>query len=598
VSAPGVVPPASNISSSPVMPWRPILLVWGLIMLLLLAVHWRAVPVLHMADPDDALRLVQVRDLLAGQPWFDLHQYRIMAPEGVLMHWSRLVDLPLAAVIVVLRPLLGQPIAEQAALIIVPALTLLAALALVMRTTCRLFDRDTAMIAGIVVGLTGPLLHQMQPLRIDHHGWQIVAALAALAAWHDDDRRRGSVVLGIALAAGLAISLEGLPLAVLFIAGLVVRDGGHRRWDTLARATAALAGASIVLFMALRGLVDGIEHCDAVSPMHLAAMVWAAAGCAALAHWRPRNLAVVAAVLAVVAIGAAGILSLSAPQCVGGAFGGMDPYVKSHWLDNVREGRPVWGNGLVGCMALIAAVPLGLLGCVQLLRRTRGDARMRWLGHGLILLGAALVGLLVSRAMITASALAILTAAWQLRQWRLAALASSQLGRRIAITAAMLLAVMPVIPAAGYDALRSRLHPKPQDVGDGARGCDFVRGLAPLDRLPATDVFAPLDIGPEILMRTHQRVVATAHHRGSAAIGDVLHGFMERPDQARLFVARRHAGLIVVCTRTPELGLYRRYAPQGLAATLLDGRPPAWLHPLPWPGGDSTGIAVWQVRQP
>ena len=69
------------------MPWRPILLVWGLIMLLLLAVHWRAVPALHMADPDDALRLVQVRDLLAGQPWFDLHQYRISTPSGAMMRY-------------------------------------------------------------------------------------------------------------------------------------------------------------------------------------------------------------------------------------------------------------------------------------------------------------------------------------------------------------------------------------------------------------------------------------------------------------------------------------------------------------------------------
>ncbi|TIR63053.1 MAG: GtrA family protein, partial [Mesorhizobium sp.] len=44
------------------------------------------------ADNDSMLRLVEVRDLLAGQGWFDLHQYRMGLTGGFVMHWSRLVD--------------------------------------------------------------------------------------------------------------------------------------------------------------------------------------------------------------------------------------------------------------------------------------------------------------------------------------------------------------------------------------------------------------------------------------------------------------------------------------------------------------------------
>ena len=43
---------------------------------------------------DDAMRLVEVRDLINGQGWFDLRQYRLNPP-GVLMHWSRVIDFPL-----------------------------------------------------------------------------------------------------------------------------------------------------------------------------------------------------------------------------------------------------------------------------------------------------------------------------------------------------------------------------------------------------------------------------------------------------------------------------------------------------------------------
>ncbi len=50
-------------------------------------------------DNDNLMRLAEVRDLLSGQGWFDLHQYRMGVEGGTVMHWSRLVDAPLAAII-------------------------------------------------------------------------------------------------------------------------------------------------------------------------------------------------------------------------------------------------------------------------------------------------------------------------------------------------------------------------------------------------------------------------------------------------------------------------------------------------------------------
>ena len=52
---------------------------------------------LPIGDNDSLLRLVEIRDLLGGQGWFDLHQYRMGPPGGFVMHWSRLVDAPIAA---------------------------------------------------------------------------------------------------------------------------------------------------------------------------------------------------------------------------------------------------------------------------------------------------------------------------------------------------------------------------------------------------------------------------------------------------------------------------------------------------------------------
>src|SRR5579872_437599 len=80
---------------------------------------------------DDAMRLVEMRDLIGGQGWFDLFQHRMDPPGGLSMHWSRLIDAPLAALILLLKPLLGIRGAEAATLYFWPALLFAIALALI-----------------------------------------------------------------------------------------------------------------------------------------------------------------------------------------------------------------------------------------------------------------------------------------------------------------------------------------------------------------------------------------------------------------------------------------------------------------------------------
>ena len=67
---------------------------------------------------DDAMRLVEVRDLLNGQGWFDLTQHRLNPPDGVVMHWSRLIDLPLALLIRAGETVLSAPLAERVAAVV------------------------------------------------------------------------------------------------------------------------------------------------------------------------------------------------------------------------------------------------------------------------------------------------------------------------------------------------------------------------------------------------------------------------------------------------------------------------------------------------
>ncbi len=55
-------------------------------------------------------------------------------------------------------------------------------------------------MAVLLAPLSVPLLYQLRPLRVDHHGWQIVAALLAVVALIARPTRRSGVLVGGALA--------------------------------------------------------------------------------------------------------------------------------------------------------------------------------------------------------------------------------------------------------------------------------------------------------------------------------------------------------------------------------------------------------------
>ena len=575
--------------------WQPVLLSWIILAAALIALKAPQIAAMQFGDPDDALRLVQVRDLLAGQAWFDLHQYRVAAPEGVLMHWSRLVDVPIAAVILLLKPLLGTHAAELSALVAVPLLTLLCALALVGRLAARYFDREVALLACLSFALALPLMWQFTPLRIDHHGWQIVLALVALNGLHAATVRTGGAVIGLALAATLAISIEGLPLAAVFLVVCGLRDlrASAARFDWLMAATGALAAGSAALFLATRGLGDLTQHCDQVSPVHLAMFAWTATGVAALRLIAPRHAAAALGGLALTGAGALAILLATAPQCRSGGFAALDPLVLRFWLPSVAEGMPFW-HARPHLAAVIVAGPLiGLFGAWRLWR-TSEPARQRavWGDHLLVLIGAWVIGMMVARASATALVFAAVPAAAQVSCW-IDQLRKAAMPRRLAGYAGMALLLVPGIPVAVAASLVTPTAGTAEAGTTATALCSFDRAAPALDRLAPTDILVPLDMGPDVLVRTHQRVVATGHHRGSAAMHDVIAAFLAPPAEARAIMQSRHATMVMICPALSRDSVYIKASPDGLMARLVAGRPPEWLAPVDLAPG--SGLQFWRV---
>ncbi len=567
-------------------------LVWLLASAVMIAVNWQGIVDLRLPDGDDALRLVQLRDLMAGQAWFDLHQYRINPPQGVLMHWSRLVDLPLLLVYSVLAPLLGAAAAERLTLVLVPLLTLGVALLLTGRLAWRLFGQRTVPYACIVLVLCSTITAQMQPMRIDHHGWQIVCFLAALNGLVARDAHAGGNVAGVAMGLGVTISMEMLAIAAIIGAAAAWRWLRDAKAGALCQAyLRALALTAVFAFVVTRGVADPVNHCDALSPAYLAGLLVMAIAFAMLG--RAGNLPVLLLALGMVVGVAAGIgqvLGLT-PQCLAGPFAMLDPLVQQYWYGNVPEGLPIWHQGPVVILRLMVPPLVGIWAMLLLWQRSAGWLGRFWDEYLLIAMGALGLAVMVSRSAIFVTAMAAVPLGWYLSDWRRRAIeAGRRHGPKAALGLILVLIAVPDWPLATF----RMATPAVASAGPRAGlACDVSVAAQALNALPAATIFAPIDSGPMLLLHSDHSVVATAHHRGVQGLHDTIAGFLAQPDAAKAYVRRRGARYVLSCPALTEAAIYRAAAPQGLMAQLTQGRTPDWLRPIALP--PQSGLLMWEV---
>ena len=574
-------------------------IIWALAAIAYLAFRWNDILTLDFPDADDAMRLVQVRDLIAGQGWFDLHQYRVAPPDGAIMHWSRIVDLPLAALIVLLRPLLGQELAEMVTSALMPLMLLGATMAVLGRTAWRLLGKEAAIFTCVALPLMPLVLAQFGPLRIDHHAWQILACAVGLWGLSWRDSFQGARIAGLAMAVGTMISLELLPMTAVFGFVLLARWISDQRMRMqLPAYLQVLCVGQIVLFALTRGS-DFTMWCDAVSPAHLAFFCIAALGTTAIA--RLRQLAPTAILFGLGLTGAAAIawFAASAPQCVGSPFGNLNPLVREYWYLNVLEGQPLWRfEGLFVALVLpqvLASLAIG----VYLAFSNRDWLRRWWLEYSFVLFAATFAGLLTMRSLAIASVLGSVALGWAVAQLMVAMSNTRKPLGKMVVAFGIMLTLVPAFGLGLAQPVIARVtdeggNSQPEeDIDDSL--CDLSLTSGALQHLPPSLVLSQIDLGPAILANTRHRVLATGHHRGQLAMRDTIRVFTLPSDEVRPLITRINADYVLTCTGLNEMAVYRDKAPRSaLAWRLHNGQPPNWLIPIDG-DGLTEGFKVWRV---
>ena len=386
-----------------------VLLFWLATSAVLLWARWGSINAFALGDTDDNMRMMQVRALIAGQDWYDLRQHRLNPPFGADIHWSRLVDLPIAGIKLALAPLVGGAVAEKAAVAIAPLLPMVAAMAAVAAAARRLIAPWAFPIALAILLCGHSVRNQWAPLRIDHHGWQLALLAVAVASLTDPKRARGGVLLGLATALSLVIGLEML-LYLALLGGIAVlmwiRDPAQAR--RLVTYGAGLAGGSALGFLLFASYANRAPVCDALSPVWLSVAAAGGAIAVGMALLSPRSwplrLALAAAAGAALAAG----FALAWPHCLG-RLEGASPELVQLWLGNVREARPLYMHGYQTAISVAALPAAGLLGYAVMLWRHRSDEPklVPWAATAAPALLAALLLLWQSRAGPAAQLLAV-----------------------------------------------------------------------------------------------------------------------------------------------------------------------------------------------
>jgi MFS family permease len=585
--------------------WRRwVFLLWLTACFCMLVYKWNAIHWFALGDTDDNIRFDQVRDWINGQGWYDLRQYRLNPPAGANIHWSRLVDLPLAAIILGLKPFFGWVVANKTAVAIAPMIPMLLALYAGAFAVRQLVDRK-AYALGCAIMLCGQsTLFMWMPLRIDHHGWQLAFLMCTVAGLADPKPARGGATVGVTSALSMAIGLEMLPYIVFSAAILAL----HWAWDaTEARRLRAYA-ATLGIGTALSFLVFASNDnwhivCDALSPVWLSVAVLGALllGACTIVPVERRWLRFAMAIAAGAIVAAT--YALAFPKCMG-QLEGMSPELKTLWFSHVKEARPLYKHPYDIALPIVALPAAGLIGAWLAIWRARGTAlAAKWGPVAVFGTFAAALLLWQTRTGPSAQMLAVPGATalgWaflpRLADHRLmiVRLFGTVLGFLLVSGLWMYFALQgpPAIAAPWHKATAPAAAAK-KTPPNHSGWCFTLPALRQLEKLPPQTMFTFVDFGPRLITLTHHRAIAGPYHRNGDAILDVQHAFRGSAESAHAIIARHHATMLLLCPGIPESTIYQAEAPQGFYMQLIHGQVPAWLWPVPLP--KDSPYLLWKV---
>lgn len=560
----------------------------GLLVIILLVIQQWSLLHTSFGDTDDALRLVQVRDYLAGQGWYDLSQPRLNPPAGIESHWSRLIDAPLAALFKGLSLIMTMQAAEIWASIIWPAALFLTGLFLVALIAKELAGNQAANTAALLALVNMAGFIQFLPGRIDHHNVQILLNLLMLWGLVAEQRPKlMGAMIALSSAISLAIGMENLP--ILALSGVILSF----LWALQPKAYSekmmsyawVLAPSVLLAYLQSPQAFTLATPCDVIGIHYGLPLLIVSLGFGMLVARCPATFTKRFLALCVMGAAALAAFALLNPRCLLGPYAEIDPRIVPIWLENVKEARPllevIQTDAIRAAVFATFALVVWGLGLTSIRQNSGNKPYIIALAF---LTFSVLIGFWQVRGFSFATWLAVpVLAAWITHneqrftaRWR---------GRLILfivlnpVTLTML--TMSLAGAMGYQA------PQKMDKNPCAAK-DSFKSLA---ALPKGIVLANYDLGPFILASTHHSAVSGPYHRLGNAIYDTIEAFDATDEQkSKAITLKWKADYIIQCRYE------KNDNPANMKARLIAAKTPTWLEEIKQPA--DAAYRLYRVKKP
>jgi hypothetical protein len=554
-------------------------------------------------DNDDVMRLVEVRDWLGGQGWFDLMQYRLGLSGGTPMHWSRLIDAPIGLLITLFSTLLPVATAEGMAATLWPLFLcglLLLPLGLVGRRLGGVRAMHIALGLGAIFVFTSI---KFRPGALDHHNVQLVLVmgLAALLA-EGKGRVRDHALAGVAAALAIAVGAETVPVVATACACVAARwIWQGRTFDAGARAFGlSLALVITIIFFATTAPRHyWVVACDSLSFGFYGLSAWGGAGLFTLTLVPARrNLVVRLAASAALGLLLAGVAWLVAPQCLASPFADLDPMLVEFWLNSVSEAQSALSEVRHSPGTAVAFYAVGLVATIIcLVRAQQGKHRGFHLLFLCLLATAWIIALIQIRGAIFSNLLSIPPFALLIADLQ-GKVRQNPKDKRTSL--AFLAAGFAAVPAAWgvfgillLEGLESLKFDKISGTAtEEVASCNREADMVALREMEPGLVAAPSNSGATILRFTHHRALSAPYHRNQLGMLSELKIGMAEPSDALALLNKAGVTILAFCPSDPQTMSIVELKKNGLYAALAQGEVPAYLQPV---ADHSGGFHIYRV---
>jgi len=584
------------------LPWA----VWSYVVLCHVLLHSSTSGVLggHLIGFDDQVRMVQVLDWVNGGGWYDRTIMRANPPEGFTTIWSRIVDIPLALVIVVAQQFVSQKIAVLVAASVVPLaeLAILFGVApyfvrpLVGKEKSRLivlFLIFTSLLNVKYFSASGFLLGEAS-----HHPWYVILYLSMFGAAARLAMGSFSVspilVLGGSVALITAVGIEGYPMIAGTTAILALVAWGGRRPLVAARGGDALLCGAVgsLLLLPMHQPPANLFTVSFAEPSILGVILVSCAGIflkfEQLVLIRIQKNKVLSAIIlcaASVCVGV-GLVSIF-PRMLDGAAAGLSPAERKMAFATHFEARHLYAvsHGWLNFLCLVMPTVMALVAGGFAFKHAHGRRRALYF----CFLGFAALGGGMSEMFSRYYHHAMTTAcAWLVWLWEKAKLQIRRNKNYTLYAFGVFVALGPfwmlLLPAVEKDApVTSQILLFPaaiqiaQDPCDSLPVANYINDHYPKE----TNLLVPYWLSSQFLYQTDVRVDFVANYPSQDKFIDnyKFYGTQSESD-ARDIVAKHHVDLVTIC-QYPLL--YNQTFPDNLqvfVALLQLGRHPNWLKPV------------------